>query len=86
MCLQVILAAVVLLVAGLLLLACLLAHGLMTVRAGRRHRAVADRLDAVAERAGEAHRQRREAAAVGAALTTLLPAIQQAKQGPRRVA
>lgn len=82
----VILAAIVLLVAGLLLLVFLLARGIMAVREGRRRRAVGARLAAVAERAGEADRQRREAADVGAALTTLLPAIQQAKDGPRRVA
>jgi uncharacterized MAPEG superfamily protein len=82
----VIVAAIVLLVAGLLLLAFLLARGLKAVRVGRRRRVVGARLAAVAERAGEADRQRREAADVGAALTALLPAIQPAKQGPRRVA
>ena len=79
----VILALVVLLVAALFFLS---ARALMAVREGRRRRAMAARLDAVAARAEKTHRQRKEVAESGAALTTLLPAIQQAKDGPRRVA
>jgi hypothetical protein len=72
-----------------LIAACLffvVTRALMAVREGRRRRAVGVRLAAVVARAEETHRQRREVADSGAALTTLLPAIQQAKEGPRRVA
>jgi len=79
----VILALVVLLVAALFFLG---ARALMAVQEGRRRRAMAARLDAVAAQAEKTHRQRKEVAESGAALTTLLPAIQQAKEGPRRVA
>jgi hypothetical protein len=79
----VILALVVLLVAALFFLG---ARALMAVQEGRRRRVMATRLAAVAVQAEKTHRQRKERAESGAALTTLLPAIQQAKEGPRRVA
>ena len=79
----VILALVVLLAAALFFLG---ARALMAVQEGRRRRTMAARLDAVVVQAEETHRQRTEVAESGAALTTLLPAIQQAKEGPRRVA
>jgi Na+-translocating ferredoxin:NAD+ oxidoreductase RnfD subunit len=79
----VILALVVLLAAALFFLG---ARALMAVQEGRRRRAMADRLAAVVVQAKETHRQRTEVAESGAALTALLPAIQQAKEGPRRVA
>ena len=79
----VILAVFVLIAAGLIVL---LDRVLKAVREGRRRRAVHTRLAAMAVRAEEADRQRREVADSSAALTTLLPAIKQAKEGPRRVA
>jgi hypothetical protein len=74
---------VVLISAGLFFV---VARAVMAVREGRKRRAVSVRLAAVAARAEETHRQRRAVADSSAALTTLLPAIQQAKEGPRRVA
>ncbi len=82
----VILALVVVLVLLVAALFFLGAYALMGVREGRKRRAMADRLAAVAAQAEQAHRQRKERAESGAALTALLPAIQQAKEGPRRVA
>jgi uncharacterized MAPEG superfamily protein len=79
----VILAVFVLIAVGLLFL---LDRVLKAVREGRRRRAVHVRLAAMAARAEEADRQRRETADSGAALTALLPAIKQVKEGPRRVA
>lgn len=77
------LAVIVVFVGGL---AYVLARARRAVRVGRRRRAVGVRLDAVVRRAEEAHRQRTEAADTGAALTALLPAIKQDRDGPRRVA
>jgi len=79
----VILALVVLLAAGLFFLA---ARASLAVKEGRRRRGMAAQLAAVAVQAEETHRQRQEVAESGAALTALIPAIQQAKEGPRRVA
>jgi hypothetical protein len=74
---------IVLLVAGLLFL---LARARLVIQAARKRRVMGERLAAAAERAERTDRQRRETADSGAALTTLLPAIQSAKDGPRRVA
>ena len=79
----VILAVVVLILAVLVVL---LDRVIKAVREGRRRRVAHVRLDAAATRAEEADRRRREAADSSAALTALLPAIKQAKEGPRRVA
>jgi hypothetical protein len=62
------------------------ARAIMAVQEGRKRRVMAARLDAVGVQAEKTHRQRTAVAESGAALTTLLPAIQQAKEGPRRVA
>jgi len=70
------------LVAGLLFL---LDRALKAVQQGRRRRAAGVRLAAAAAQAEQAARQRRAAADASAALTTVLPAIQQGEQGPRRV-
>ena len=79
-----ILAAIALLVAGLI---SLLARTLRASRQDRRRRVVVGaRLAAAAVRAEETARQRRASAETAAALTTLLPAIQPAKEGPRRAA
>lgn len=82
----VILALVVLLAAGLLFLLTVVARARLAVREGRRRRDMAARLAAVAVQVDETHRQEQEVQESGAALTTLLPAIQPAKEGPRRVA
>jgi hypothetical protein len=79
----VILALVILLAAGLFFLS---ARAFMAVQEGRRRRVMGVRLAAVAVQAEETHKQQQEVAESGAALTALLPAIQQAKEGPRRVA
>jgi hypothetical protein len=79
----VIFVVVLALVAGLLFL---LDRALKAVQEGRRRRAAGIRLAAAVAQAEQAARHRRAAADAGAALTTVLPAIQQAEQGPRRVA
>jgi hypothetical protein len=78
----VIFVVVIALVAGLLFL---LDRALKAVQEGRRRRAAGIRLAAAAAQAEQAARQRRAAADVSAALTTVLPAIQQPERGPRRV-
>jgi uncharacterized membrane protein len=78
----VIFVVVIALVAGLLFL---LDRALKAVQEGRRRRAAGLRLAAAAARAEEVARQRRAAADVSGALTSVLPAIQQAERGPRRV-
>ena len=70
------------LVAGLLFL---LDRALKAVQEGRRRRAAGLRLAAAAAHAEEVARQRRAAADASGALTSVLPAIQQAERGPRRV-
>ena len=79
----VIFAVVFLLVAGLLFL---LDRALKAVQVGRRRRTAAARLAAAAAQAEEKARQRRAAADASAALTNVLPAIQEPERGPRRVA
>ena len=74
---------VVLLVAGLLFL---LDRGLKAVERGRRRRAAGARLAAAAAYAEQEDRQRQAAANASAALTNVLPAIQEPERGPRRVA
>jgi len=78
----VIFVVVIALVAGLLFL---LDRALKAVREGRRRRAAGLRLAAAAARAEEVARRRRAAADASGALTSVLPAIQQAERGPRRV-
>ena len=79
----VIFAVALLLVAGLLFL---LDRALKAVQVGRRRRAAAARLAAAAAQAEEQDRRRRAAADASAALTNVLPAIQEPERGPRRVA
>jgi hypothetical protein len=79
----VIFVAVVLLIAGLLFV---LDRGLKAVHEGRRRRAAGARLAAAAAHAEKEDKQRRAAADASAALTTVLPAIQEPERGPRRVA
>lgn len=79
----VIFAVATLLIAGLLFL---LDRALKAVNEGRRRREVAIRLAAAAAEAEEKDRLRRAAADASAALTTVLPAIQEPERGPRRVA
>ena len=69
------------LVAGLLFL---LDRALKAVQQGRRRRVAGVRLAAAATQAEQAARQRRAAANNSDALTTVLPAIEQAERGPRR--
>jgi hypothetical protein len=78
----VIFVVVLALVAGLLFL---LDRALKAVQEGRRRRAAGLRLAAAAAHAEEVARQRRAAADASGALTSVLPAIQQAERGPRRV-
>ena len=73
----------VLLIAGLLFV---LDRGLKAVHEGRRRRAAGARLAAAAAHAEKKDKQRRAAADASAALTTVLPAIQEPERGPRRVA
>jgi hypothetical protein len=80
----VIFAIVLLLVAGLLFL---LDRGLKAVERGRRRRDAAARLAAATAYAEQENRQRKADAAASAALTSVLPAIQEPpERGPRRVA
>ncbi|HEX3714730.1 MAG TPA: hypothetical protein VHV09_18190 [Trebonia sp.] len=83
----VILAILAVLLVGLLVLA---ARGYAVARGARRsaerREAVAARLDAVVEQAAKEHQARTDAARASAALTTVLPAIKQGDQAPRRVA
>ena len=74
---------VIVFVAGLLFL---LDRALKAVERGRRRRAAAARLVAAAAYAEHEDRQRRAAADASAALTNVLPAIQEPDRGPRRVA
>jgi hypothetical protein len=79
----VVFAVVLLLVAGLLFL---LDRALKAVERGRRRRAAAARLAAATAYAEYEDRQRKAAADASAALTNVLPAIQEPERGPRRVA
>ncbi len=79
----VIFAIAVMLVAGLLFL---IDRALKAVERGRRRRAAAARLAAAAAYAEQEDRLRRAAADASAALTNVLPAIQEPDRGPRRVA
>ncbi|MGH3247570.1 MAG: hypothetical protein ACRDOI_15375 [Trebonia sp.] len=80
----VILALAALLLFGLAL--CLAAYVVGTRHRARKRQAVAARLDAVVAQAEREHKTRRAAAKASAALTTVLPAIAQGEQEPRRVA
>jgi Tfp pilus assembly protein PilE len=79
----VILALVALLALGV---SCLTAYLVTAMRRARKREAVAARLNAVAARAEQEHKHRQAAAKVSTALTTVLPAIKQGDQTPRRVA
>ncbi len=71
------------LIAGLLYL---LDRGLKAVQRGRRRRDVAVRMAAATEYAEKQAERRREVKETSAALTSVLPSIQQPEKGPRRVA
>jgi len=73
----------VVLVAGLLFL---LDRGLKAVSKGRRRRVAGERLAAAAAHAEQQAEQQHAVQEASAALTTVLPAIQQGERGPRRVA
>jgi hypothetical protein len=79
---------VILVLAALLVLgvAGLAAYLLNARRRVRKRQAVADRLNAVVEQAEREHADRTAAAKASAALTTVLPAIQQDERSPRNVA
>ena len=79
---------VTLLLAALLLagLSCLAAYLVTARRNARKRQAVAARLNAVVAQAEQEHKERKAAAQASAALTTVLPAIKQGDQAPRRVA
>ncbi len=73
----------VVLIAGLLYL---LDRALKAVQRGRRRRDVAVRMAAATEYAEKQAERRKEVKESSAALTSVLPSIQQAGKGPRRVA
>jgi hypothetical protein len=73
----------VVLVAGLLYL---LDRALKAVQTGRRRRDLAARMAPAMAYAEEQEKRRNEVKERSAALTSVLPAIQQPEQGPRRVA
>ena len=75
-----------LLIIGLAFLAVHFARDRQKARTARKQQAVAARLDAVVAQAEREHRERKAAAKASAALTTVLPAIKQGDQTPRRVA
>lgn len=79
---------VILLLAALLVLGvAALAGYLLTVRRkARKREAVAARLNAIVAQAERERGEREAAARASAALTTVLPAIQDGERGPRRVA
>jgi hypothetical protein len=79
----VILAVVVAIIAFLLYM---LDRSLKVVREARRRRDLGERLTFVVEQAEAAGKQRQAAAKASAALTSVLPAIKQPTEGPRRVA
>jgi hypothetical protein len=79
----VILALVALLILGV---SCLTAYLVTAARRARKRQAVADRLNAVAARAEQEHKERKADAKAGAALTAVLPVIKQDDQAPRSVA
>jgi sensor domain CHASE-containing protein len=82
----VILALAALLVSGLAVLTVHLVRDGQRAAAARKQQAVAARLNAVAAQAEQEHRERAAVAKASAALTTVLPAIKQEDQEPRRVA
>jgi len=79
---------VILVLAALLILSLsgLTAYVITIRNRARRRQAVAARLDAVVAQAEREHRDRKAAARASAALTTVLPAIQQGDREPRGVA
>jgi Flp pilus assembly protein TadB len=82
----VILVLSVLLLLGLAFLGTYFVRAQQNARRARKQQAVAARLDAVVAQAEQEHKERRAAAQASAALTTVLPAIKQGDQVPRRVA
>jgi hypothetical protein len=79
---------VILVLAALLLLSLsgLTAYLITRRQRARKHQAIAARLDAVAAQAEREHRDRKAAARASAAITAVLPAIQQGERAPRSVA
>ena len=82
----VILVLSVLLLLGLAFLGTYFFRAKQNARRARKQQAVAARLDAVVAQAAHEHKERTDAAKASAALTTVLPAIKQGDQEPRRVA
>jgi hypothetical protein len=79
-----VLSAVLLL--GLALLGVYFVRAQQNARRARKQQAVAARLNAVVAQAEQERQERKAAAQASAALTTVLPAIKQGDQAPRRVA
>ena len=79
---------VILVLAALLLigLASLGGYLVLVGRRARKRQAVAARLDAVVAQAEQELNERRAAAKASAAITAVLPAIQQGERSPRNVA
>ena len=75
-----------LLLLGLAFLGAYLVRARQITRRARKRQAVAARLNAVVAQAEQEQKERRAAAQASAALTTVLPAIKQGDQAPRRVA
>jgi Flp pilus assembly protein TadB len=75
-----------LLLLGLAFLGAYLVRARQITRRARKRQAVAARLNAVVAQAEQEHKERKAAAQASAALTTVLPAIKQGDQAPRRVA
>ena len=75
-----------LLLLGLAFLGAYLARARQITRRARKRQAVAARLNAVVAQAEQEQKERRAATQASAALTTVLPAIKQGDQAPRRVA
>lgn len=82
----VILVLSVLLLLGLACLGAYFIKAQQNARRARKQEAVAARLDAAVAQAAQEHKERKAAAQASAAITTVLPAIKQGDQTPRRVA
>lgn len=82
----VIVALCALLVIGLAILAGYSVMSRQDAKKARKQRAIAARLDEVVARAELENRQRKAAAKASAAVTTVLPAINQGDREPRRIA
>jgi Flp pilus assembly protein TadB len=75
-----------LLLLGLAFLVAYLVRARQITRRARKQQAVAARLNAVVAQAEQEQKERKAAAQASTALTTVLPAIKQGDQAPRRVA